>query len=245
MVATQLAQKRQHASAAGRQLAFRMLALMCLVALVAGSAAASPLRASRTRFALRRLRPLPRVARVSAAETETADDENGSSLAAGAVRIAGGGSSVVAEMEGARHGSILLAASLSDRETEAATLLATSLSDQQDKNAEKKLDRRDGLTSVQPRMLERDKDTGLVEVNPIQALPKGHTATLLAASLSDFDGDEMNLFVPLGIEASTEAAMLMSAEKHVVSAASSKPIIAIIQDSLSDRQPGGYFGSAE
>lgn len=67
-------------------------------------------------------------------------------------------------------------------------------------------------------------------------LPEGSTFRMNLAVTTgynaDFDGDEMNLFLPLGIEALAEAATLMSAEKHVVSAATSKPIIAIIQDCL-------------
>ena len=49
---------------------------------------------------------------------------------------------------------------------------------------------------------------------------------------ADFDGDEMNCVVPMGLEASIEAKTLMTPSNHIVSAASSKPIIAIIQDSL-------------
>lgn len=67
-------------------------------------------------------------------------------------------------------------------------------------------------------------------------LPEGSTFRMNLAVTTgynaDFDGDEMNCFLPLGIEALAEAATLMSAEKHVVSAATSKPIIAIIQDCL-------------
>lgn len=67
-------------------------------------------------------------------------------------------------------------------------------------------------------------------------LPEGSTFRMNLAVTTgynaDFDGDEMNCFLPLGIEALAEAATLMSARKHVVSAATSKPIIAIIQDCL-------------
>lgn len=69
-----------------------------------------------------------------------------------------------------------------------------------------------------------------------RVLPAGSTLRMNLAVTTgynaDFDGDEMNCFMPGGVEARAEAATLMSSEKHIISAASSKPVIAIIQDSL-------------
>lgn len=49
---------------------------------------------------------------------------------------------------------------------------------------------------------------------------------------ADFDGDEMNCYVPRGVEARVEAQELMASPNHIVSAAAQKPIVAIIQDAL-------------
>ena len=49
---------------------------------------------------------------------------------------------------------------------------------------------------------------------------------------ADFDGDEMNLHAAQGIEALTELRMLSAAKYNIISAQSSKPNVAIVQDSL-------------
>jgi DNA-directed RNA polymerase beta' subunit len=49
---------------------------------------------------------------------------------------------------------------------------------------------------------------------------------------ADFDGDEMNLHAAQGIEALTELRMLSAAKFNIISAQSSKPNVAIVQDSL-------------
>jgi DNA-directed RNA polymerase II subunit RPB1 len=49
---------------------------------------------------------------------------------------------------------------------------------------------------------------------------------------ADFDGDEMNVFVPQNIPAATEARELMSVHKCIVSAQSNKPVMSIVQDAL-------------
>lgn len=48
---------------------------------------------------------------------------------------------------------------------------------------------------------------------------------------ADFDGDEMNLFVPQNVEAMVEAAELMAVEANVLSAAG-RPVVGLVQDSL-------------
>jgi len=49
---------------------------------------------------------------------------------------------------------------------------------------------------------------------------------------ADFDGDEMNIHVPQGIEAQTELEMLSCVEANIISPQSGKPNMAIVQDSL-------------
>lgn len=49
---------------------------------------------------------------------------------------------------------------------------------------------------------------------------------------ADFDGDEMNLHIPQTLEAQTELRMLSAAKHNIISAQSSKPNVAIVQDSL-------------
>jgi len=70
----------------------------------------------------------------------------------------------------------------------------------------------------------------------VHILPSGSTFRMNLAITggfnADFDGDEMNCFSPLGIEARAEAMALMSSDRHIMSASASKPVIAIIQDSL-------------
>lgn len=49
---------------------------------------------------------------------------------------------------------------------------------------------------------------------------------------ADFDGDEMNIHVPQSLEAQAELKMLSAARWNMISAQSSKPNMAIVQDSL-------------
>ena len=49
---------------------------------------------------------------------------------------------------------------------------------------------------------------------------------------ADFDGDEMNIHVPQTLESQAELKMISAAQWNIVSAQSSKPNIAIVQDSL-------------
>jgi len=49
---------------------------------------------------------------------------------------------------------------------------------------------------------------------------------------ADFDGDEMNIHVPQGLESQTELRLLSAAKYNIISAQSSKPNMAIVQDSL-------------
>ena len=49
---------------------------------------------------------------------------------------------------------------------------------------------------------------------------------------ADFDGDEMNIHVPQSIESQAELEMLSAAQWHLISPQSSKPNMAIVQDSL-------------
>src|SRR5207237_8883323 len=49
---------------------------------------------------------------------------------------------------------------------------------------------------------------------------------------ADFDGDEMNLHVPQGEEARTEARLLMQVQDQILSPRYGGPIIAAIRDSL-------------
>ena len=49
---------------------------------------------------------------------------------------------------------------------------------------------------------------------------------------ADFDGDEMNIHVPQTLEAQTELRLLSSTKQNLISAQSSKPNVAIVQDSL-------------
>lgn len=49
---------------------------------------------------------------------------------------------------------------------------------------------------------------------------------------ADFDGDEMNIHVPQGLESQTELTYLSAAKYNLISAQSSKPNMAIVQDSL-------------
>ena len=49
---------------------------------------------------------------------------------------------------------------------------------------------------------------------------------------ADFDGDEMNIHAPQSLESMTELKMLSSTKNNIISAQSSKPNFAIVQDSL-------------
>ena len=49
---------------------------------------------------------------------------------------------------------------------------------------------------------------------------------------ADFDGDEMNIHAPQSLESMTELKMLASTKHNIISAQSSKPNFAIVQDSL-------------
>lgn len=49
---------------------------------------------------------------------------------------------------------------------------------------------------------------------------------------ADFDGDEMNIHVPQSLEAQAELKMLSSCKQNIISAQSSKPNVAIVQDNL-------------
>jgi DNA-directed RNA polymerase beta' subunit len=49
---------------------------------------------------------------------------------------------------------------------------------------------------------------------------------------ADFDGDEMNIHVPQTLEGQTELKLLSSSEQQIISSQSSKPNMAIVQDSL-------------
>tara|TARA_B100001094_G_scaffold263748_2_gene265473 strand:- start:3946 stop:7887 length:3942 start_codon:yes stop_codon:yes gene_type:complete len=49
---------------------------------------------------------------------------------------------------------------------------------------------------------------------------------------ADFDGDEMNIFVPQNYQTKAEIEELMMVSKHIVSPQSNKPVMGIIQDSL-------------
>lgn len=49
---------------------------------------------------------------------------------------------------------------------------------------------------------------------------------------ADFDGDEMNIHVPQSIESQAELEMLSATQWHIISPQSSKPNMAIVQDSL-------------
>jgi len=49
---------------------------------------------------------------------------------------------------------------------------------------------------------------------------------------ADFDGDEMNLHVPQGIQARAEIESMMMVDKLIVSPQSNKPVMGIVQDSL-------------
>ena len=49
---------------------------------------------------------------------------------------------------------------------------------------------------------------------------------------ADFDGDEMNIHVPQSLEAQAELRMLSASKYNIISPQSSKPIMAIVQDSL-------------
>jgi DNA-directed RNA polymerase beta' subunit len=49
---------------------------------------------------------------------------------------------------------------------------------------------------------------------------------------ADFDGDEMNLHIPQGLESQAELKFLSAAKHNIISPQSSKPSMAIVQDSL-------------
>jgi len=49
---------------------------------------------------------------------------------------------------------------------------------------------------------------------------------------ADFDGDEMNMFVPQGLEAKAEVKEIMHVPRQIVSPQSNKPVMGIVQDSL-------------
>nr|QFG73582.1 MAG: RNA polymerase Rpb1, domain 5 [Megaviridae environmental sample] len=53
---------------------------------------------------------------------------------------------------------------------------------------------------------------------------------------ADFDGDEMNIFVPQSEQAQIELHALANVKNHIISPANSSPIISLVQDSL----VGGY-----
>lgn len=49
---------------------------------------------------------------------------------------------------------------------------------------------------------------------------------------ADFDGDEMNLHVPQSLEAKAEISEIMMVHKNIVTPQSNKPVMGIVQDSL-------------
>ena len=49
---------------------------------------------------------------------------------------------------------------------------------------------------------------------------------------ADFDGDEMNMFVPQSLEAKAEVKEIMHVPRQIVSPQSNKPVMGIVQDSL-------------
>ena len=49
---------------------------------------------------------------------------------------------------------------------------------------------------------------------------------------ADFDGDEMNLHVPQSMETRAEVSELLMVNKHVISPQSNKPVMGIVQDTL-------------
>ena len=49
---------------------------------------------------------------------------------------------------------------------------------------------------------------------------------------ADFDGDEMNMFVPQSYETVAEVKEIMAVPKQLVSPQSNKPVMGIVQDSL-------------
>ena len=49
---------------------------------------------------------------------------------------------------------------------------------------------------------------------------------------ADFDGDEMNLHVPQSLEARAEISELMMVPRQVVTPQSNRPVMGIVQDSL-------------
>ena len=49
---------------------------------------------------------------------------------------------------------------------------------------------------------------------------------------ADFDGDEMNMFVPQSLETKAEAKEIMHIPRQIVSPQSNQPVMGIVQDSL-------------
>jgi len=49
---------------------------------------------------------------------------------------------------------------------------------------------------------------------------------------ADFDGDEMNMFVPQGYESLAEVKEIMAVPNQIVSPQANKPVMGIVQDSL-------------
>jgi len=72
------------------------------------------------------------------------------------------------------------------------------------------------IQAFQPRLIEGN----VIKLHPL----------VCAAFNADFDGDQMAVHIPLSPEAEMEANLLMSAETHVLSPASGKPIVTPSQD---------------
>lgn len=71
----------------------------------------------------------------------------------------------------------------------------------------------------------------------MQVLIKPHKTLRMNLAITkpfnaDFDGDEMNIHLPASLEAQAELKMLSAAQYNMISAQSSKPNMAIVQDSL-------------
>ena len=71
----------------------------------------------------------------------------------------------------------------------------------------------------------------------MQVLIKPHKTLRMNLAITkpfnaDFDGDEMNIHLPASLEAQAELKMLSAAQHNMISAQSSKPNMAIVQDSL-------------
>lgn len=115
------------------------------------------------------------------------------------------------------------------------------------------------ITKIKPSNREYKLDIGWTVNRPLQdgdyvllnRQPTLHSASMLAMCViirphktlrmnlaitkgfnADFDGDEMNIHVPASPEAQAELKMLSAAQFNIISPQSSKPIMAIVQDSL-------------